>query len=75
MTVGVYTDLAVSIDPELYKPELNLNSYHGDLGLDEGVPQNVYVLDTDNLTELNSRSLEAGGITLYVRSPQRRAVY
>src|SRR5690606_140707 len=25
---------------------------------------NVYVLDTEQLTELNSRSLEAGGITL-----------
>ena len=56
--------VAVSIDPELYNPELNLNSYYGDLGLDEGVPQNVYVLDTENLTELNNRDLEAGGITL-----------
>lgn len=56
--------VAVSIDPELFEPELNLNSYYGDLGLDEGTPQNVYVLDTDGLAELNSRSLEAGGITL-----------
>jgi cytochrome c biogenesis protein len=56
--------VAVSIDPEPYKPEINLNSYYGDLGLDDGEPQNVYVLDTDNLTELNNRNLEAGGITL-----------
>ncbi|XKH55190.1 cytochrome c biogenesis protein ResB (plasmid) [Citricoccus nitrophenolicus] len=56
--------VAISIDPELLNPELNLNSYYGDLGLDTGEPQNVYVLDTDTLTELNSRSLEAGGITL-----------
>ncbi|WP_396179619.1 cytochrome c biogenesis protein ResB [Citricoccus sp.] len=56
--------VAVSIDPELYEPELNLNSYYGDLGLDEGEPQNVYVLDTDNLTELNNRDLASGGITL-----------
>ncbi len=56
--------VAVSIDPELYEPELNLNSYYGDLGLDDGEPQNVYVLDTDNLTELNNRDLESGGITL-----------
>ncbi|WP_432208278.1 cytochrome c biogenesis protein ResB [Citricoccus nitrophenolicus] len=56
--------VAVSIDPELYNPELNLNSYSGDLGLDEGEPQNVYVLDTDDLTELNNRDLESGGITL-----------
>ncbi|MFC4371866.1 cytochrome c biogenesis protein ResB [Citricoccus nitrophenolicus] len=58
--------VAVSIDPELFKPELNLNSYHGDLGLDEGKPQNVYVLDTENLTELNNRDLDTGGITLSV---------
>ncbi|NUL46036.1 cytochrome c biogenesis protein ResB [Cellulosimicrobium funkei] len=56
--------VAVSIDPELYEPELNLNSYYGDLGLDDGDPQNVYVLDTDDLTELNNRDLESGGITL-----------
>lgn len=56
--------LAVSVDPAPLNPELNLNSYYGDLGLDEGDPQNVYVLDTENLTELNSRNLEAGGITL-----------
>ncbi|MFC7401209.1 cytochrome c biogenesis protein ResB [Citricoccus sp. GCM10030269] len=56
--------VAVSVDPGLYSPELNLNSYYGDLGLDNGEPQNVYVLDTETLTELNSRNTEAGGITL-----------
>ncbi|WMY78283.1 cytochrome c biogenesis protein ResB [Citricoccus sp. I39-566] len=56
--------VAVSVDPELFNPELNLNSYYGDLGLDDGEPQNVYVLDTEELTELNNRDLEAGGITL-----------
>lgn len=64
-----YTDddgVAVSIDPDAYNPELILNSYYGDIGLDSGVPQNVYVLDTDNMTELNSRTNEHGGITLGV---------
>ncbi|GAA1824697.1 cytochrome c biogenesis protein ResB [Nesterenkonia flava] len=56
--------LAVSVDPELYNPELHLNSYYGDLGLDDGIPQNVYVLDTENLEVLNSREVEAGGIVL-----------
>ncbi|GAA4775366.1 cytochrome c biogenesis protein ResB [Citricoccus nitrophenolicus] len=56
--------VAVSVDPELYSPELNLNSYSGDLGLDGGEPQNVYVLNTEELTELNNRNLESGGITL-----------
>ncbi|MGW5852973.1 cytochrome c biogenesis protein ResB [Micrococcus sp. NPDC055215] len=54
----------VSVDPELLNPTLILNSYAGDLGLDRGVPQNVYVLDTESLTELNSRKSENGGITL-----------
>ena len=56
--------LAVSADPELGNPELHLNSYAGDLGLDDGVPQNVYVLDTDDLQVLNSREVDAGGIVL-----------
>lgn len=56
--------LAVSADPELTNPELHLNSYAGDLGLDDGQPQNVYVLDTDDLEVLNSREVEAGGIVL-----------
>ena len=58
--------VAVSIDPEAYNPELILNSYYGDIGLDSGVPQNVYVLDTKNMTELNSRKNDHGGITLGV---------
>ena len=45
-------------------PQLNLNSYYGDLGLDAGDPQNVYVLDPSKLTELNTRNLDAGGIVL-----------
>ncbi|WP_192596339.1 cytochrome c biogenesis protein ResB [Nesterenkonia lutea] len=56
--------LAVSVDPELGNPELQLNSYYGDLGLDDGDPQNVYVLDTEGLEVLNSREEEAGGIVL-----------
>ncbi|TFI49603.1 cytochrome c biogenesis protein ResB, partial [Micrococcus endophyticus] len=55
---------AFSADPELLNPELQLNSYYGDLGLDTGRPQNVYVLDTESLTELNSRTNEHGGIVL-----------
>jgi len=56
--------LAVSVDPELGNPELQLNSYYGDLGLDDGLAQNVYVLDTEQLEVLNSREVDAGGIVL-----------
>ncbi|WP_258069901.1 cytochrome c biogenesis protein ResB [Arthrobacter sp. SX1312] len=58
--------VSFSRDPDPFNPQLNLNSYYGDLGLDDGTPENVYVLDTENLTELNSRTSDDGGIVLGV---------
>ncbi len=51
-------------DPDPFNPQLNLNSYYGDLGLDKGEPKSVFTLDTDPLTPLNNRSMDAGGIVL-----------
>ncbi len=56
--------VAYSADPDPLKPQLNLNSYYGDLGLDSGAPQNVYSLDVKNLKQLNGRDLPAKGIVL-----------
>jgi cytochrome c biogenesis protein len=56
--------VSFSGDPELINPQLTLNSYYGDLGLDDGSPQNVFELDVKSLTPLNARNLDAGGITL-----------
>ncbi|NKR13891.1 cytochrome c biogenesis protein ResB [Paenarthrobacter ureafaciens] len=56
--------VAYSFDPDPLNPQLNLNSYYGDLGLDTGAPQNVYNLDVKGLTQLNGRELPAKGITL-----------
>jgi cytochrome c biogenesis protein len=56
--------VSFSGDPELFNPQLTLNSYFGDLGLDDGAPQNVFELDVQDLTPLNARNLDAGGITL-----------
>lgn len=60
------TDKGVSFsgDPELINPQLTLNSYFGDLGLDNGSPQNVFELDVKKLTPLNARNLATKGITL-----------
>jgi cytochrome c biogenesis protein len=58
--------VSFSRDPDPFNPQLNLNSYYGDLGLDDGAPKNVYVLDTENLTELNSRSNDNRGLVLGV---------
>ena len=56
--------VSFSGDPELFNPQLTLNSYYGDLGLDDGAPQNVFELDVQDLTPLNARNLDAGGIPL-----------
>jgi cytochrome c biogenesis protein len=56
--------VSFSGDPDLFNPQLTLNSYYGDLGLDDGAPQNVFELDVQDLTPLNARNLDAGGITL-----------
>ncbi|CAH0281632.1 Cytochrome c biogenesis protein CcsB [Arthrobacter sp. Bi83] len=60
------TDQGISFsgDPDLINPQLSLNSYYGDLGLDNGAPQNVFELDVKGLTPLNARNLATKGITL-----------
>lgn len=40
-----------SVFPTLANPALVLNAYHGDLGMASGIPQNVYQLDTQHLTQ------------------------
>lgn len=56
--------VAFGSDPDPFNPQLNLNSYYGNLGLDGGTPRNVYQLDTTNLTQLNGRNTPDGGIVL-----------
>lgn len=46
------TGALTSAHPDLLDPVLTLNVYTGDLGLDEGVPVNVYSLDTDGLQQV-----------------------
>ncbi|MDO4918324.1 cytochrome c biogenesis protein ResB [Kocuria sp.] len=53
-----------SADPGLNNPALVLSAFSGNLGLDDGTPQNVYVLDTQHLTELNSMTSAAGPLVL-----------
>lgn len=54
----------VASDPDPLNPQLLLDSYYGDLGLDNGDPQNVYALDVEGLNQLNGRQLDSGGIVL-----------
>lgn len=56
--------VAFASDPDPINPQLNLNAYTGDLGLDAGIPRNVYTLDTSKMKQINGRELHAGGIVL-----------
>jgi cytochrome c biogenesis protein len=44
----------VSTYPGLLLPRVVLNAYVGDLGIDSGVPQSVYRLDTKRLTQIKN---------------------
>ena len=51
---------AVSIFPELLDPKLLFSIWKGDLGLDTGIPQSVYKIDTTNLQQIGLGSVKPG---------------
>src|SRR5690606_40002004 len=61
---------ATSVYPQPINPLLVLEVYRGDLGLDEGLPKNVYRLDTDDLTP----SVDADGRRVRLLVAPRAAV-
>jgi cytochrome c biogenesis protein len=60
LSSGAYT----SIFPGLIEPLMSMNVYTGDLGLDSGIPLNVYALDTDRLTQVAGRGAPNPGVEL-----------
>jgi len=66
--VEVADGLYRSVDPQPDSPVLVLSVWSGNLGLDTGVPQNVYQLDESRLTQ----AVDADGraVTLYLRPGQ-----
>jgi cytochrome c biogenesis protein len=44
-----------SVYPEPDQPMVSFNVFTGDLGLNEGIPRNVYSLDTESLTQVAGR--------------------
>jgi cytochrome c biogenesis protein len=60
LSTGAYT----SIFPGLIDPLISMNVYTGDLGLDSGIPLNVYALDTDRLTQVAGRGAPNPGVEL-----------
>lgn len=49
---------------DLINPLLTLDVFEGDLGINEGVPRSVYVLDTTDLTQLTGRAVGKESIEL-----------
>ncbi|MBI4939382.1 MAG: cytochrome c biogenesis protein ResB [Actinobacteria bacterium] len=52
----------ISTYPDLTRPRLVLTAYTGDLGLDSGLPQSVYALQTSRMTQL--RTPDGSGLRL-----------
>jgi cytochrome c biogenesis protein len=50
----------VSIYPELLNPRMLFSVWGGDLGLDSGIPQSVYRIDTEKMTNLGLGSVGIG---------------
>lgn len=55
-----------SLHPQATNPVLLLELWRGDLGLDSGVPQNVYQLETEDMTQVTDA---AGSPTVLVLTP------
>jgi cytochrome c biogenesis protein len=51
---------AVSVFPEALDPRLLLSAWAGDLGLDSGIPQSVYRIDTTKMQQIGLKSLKPG---------------
>ena len=54
------TDGGISVYPELLRPKMLFSVWSGDLGLDSGIPQSVYRIDTTEMTNLGLGSLSVG---------------
>ncbi|HIY64653.1 MAG TPA: cytochrome c biogenesis protein ResB [Candidatus Agrococcus pullicola] len=56
--VETETGALASAYPDLFQPVMTLEVYTGNLGLDEGVPRNVYMLDTEDMTQIAGRDAD-----------------
>ncbi|WP_354027125.1 cytochrome c biogenesis protein ResB [Curtobacterium oceanosedimentum] len=58
------TGAFASAYPDAQNPLLTLQVYRGDLGLDSGVPQSVYSLDTSGLEQIAGRQSKTASVEL-----------
>jgi len=64
---GDGSGILASSYPDLLNPVLSLNVYDGDLKLDDGVPQSVYSLKTDGMTEIAGAGADGGQKALQLK--------
>lgn len=63
-TAATSNGLSISIHPAAANPQVSFNVWHGDLGLDSGVPQSVFVLDKSKLQQYKTPDGKNVRITL-----------
>ncbi len=56
---------AMSVFPEALDPRLLLSVWSGDLGLDSGIPQSFYRIDTSSMQQIGLKSLKPGEVFEY----------
>lgn len=49
---------------DLLNPQLTLDVYVGDLGIDDGTPRSVYALDVADMTQLTGRAIDVDSLEL-----------
>lgn len=50
--------------PDLENPLLTLDVYAGDLGINSGIPQSVYALDTSQMQQLTGRQIDVASLQI-----------
>ncbi|MRJ76054.1 cytochrome c biogenesis protein ResB [Aeromicrobium sp. SMF47] len=50
-TAAEQNGVSISVHPAAANPLLSFNVWHGDLGLDDGTPQSVFILDKSDMTQ------------------------
>jgi len=62
--VALPSGALTSVYPEPDRPVLTLNVFEGDLGLNDGIPRNVYALDTDGMSQITGGDTGVDSIVL-----------
>ncbi|NLA64879.1 MAG: cytochrome c biogenesis protein ResB, partial [Leucobacter sp.] len=52
--------------PDLLNPVLTLDVFVGDLGVDGGIPQSVYALDTSGMQQITGRAIDVESLELHL---------